>query len=242
MPRKGLLLLTLLTLGALAAPLSLGIWQLERRAWKSGLIAKIGTRAKGEPVPLRRAMQIWRETGEIEYYRVTLEGRFQHGQERHLYALHNTEQGWRIITPLQTEDGALVLVDRGFVPHALKEAQSRRASLIGGKARLTGLARAPEVKSWFLPENEAAANRWFWRDLQGMAASIYAQDAASMARLAPFYIEAEAAPAPAGWPKGGVTRLQLPNRHLEYALTWFGVALALLGVYAFFVGSRLRRA
>ena len=101
---------------------------------------------------------------------------------------------------------------------------------------LVGLARASESGAWFTPGNAPAANRWFWRDVPGLAASLPPDLAA---KTAPFLVEAEAAPVPGGWPRGGVTRLAIPNRHLEYALTWFGLAVVLLAV--FFAYARRRR-
>lgn len=209
---------------------ALGAWQLQRLAWKQDLIARVEARAHGEPVSLDEAVRRIERDGEIEYQRVRAEGSYLHDRERHLYTVVDGRPGWRIVTPLETPGGAIVMVERGFVPDGLKEASSRAAGLVEGRVAVTGLARAPGKANAFTPESDPDGNRWFWRDLEGMAAS--ALGAGRRGRVVPFFIEAEASEVPGGWPRGGVTRIDFPNRHLEYAITWFGLALALLGVYA----------
>jgi len=108
-----------------------------------------------------------------------------------------------------------------------------------GLKKMIGLARAPGKKDLFTPDNSVEKNSWFWRDLEGMASS--ALSVAEIKRLVPFFVELEAAPVPGGWPRGGVTRLELPNTHLQYALTWFGLAGGLLAVFAIYLRGRLRR-
>ena len=125
------------------------------------------------------------------------------------------------------------------VPDQLKLARTRPQGQLETDVVVTGLARAPETQRLFTPDNDVARNIWYWRDLDGMAASVLAPG--ERARVAPFFVESEAAPVPGGWPKGGVTRLQLSNRHLEYAITWYGLAAALVAVYGVFARSRLRR-
>jgi surfeit locus 1 family protein len=226
-----------LALAALAVLFGLGAWQLERREWKLGLIERIEARAHGEAISLTKAKSLWQADGDIEYYRVLLLGRFLHDHERHLYTIVEGEAGWRVITPLETRGGDIVLVDRGFVPEPMRDPGARRAGLIDGPVELTGLARRAETKGWFTPDNQPAANRWFWRDLPAMIATLPAD---LQSRTAAFMVEAEAMEVPGGWPRGGVTRLKLPNRHLEYALTWFGLAATLIAVLGFYARSRLR--
>jgi surfeit locus 1 family protein len=81
--------------------------------------------------------------------------------------------------------------------------------------------------NWLLPNNRPDLNYWFWGDLPAMAKAAKLDPV----RVAPFYIDADAAPNPGGWPKGGTTRLELPNNHLQYALTWFSLAVALIVIY-----------
>lgn len=221
--------LTLLAVAGVTMLIGLGTWQLQRLAWKQGLIERIEARAQGDPVPLAAALRRWSRTGDIEYLRVRMSGTFDHGSERHLYTVVEGKPGWRIITPLTTTENAIVMIDRGYVPPSLKESESRAAGQIRGVVTITGLARAPGRQNAFTPASDPADNIWYWRDLAGMAASIL--DTAGRDKLAPFFVEADAIPVPGGWPKGGVTRVKFANRHLEYAVTWYGLAVALLAVY-----------
>lgn len=217
-----------------------GTWQLQRLHWKQGLIDRIERRATARPVPLAAVLEAWAATRDVEYMRVRLSGRFSHGQERHLYAAVEGQVGWRIVTPLETAGGRIVLVDRGFVPDALKDPKARAAGQVQGEIVLTGLARASGRQGAFVPDNDAVRNMWYWRDLDGMAKS--AVTPRRRAEVVPFFVESEAGSVPGGWPRGGATRLKLVNRHLEYAITWYGLAAALLVVYGFFARGRLASA
>jgi len=143
-----------------------------------------------------------------------------------------------VITPFNTTQGGLVLVDRGFVPDNLKDPSTRASGEIEGTTTITGIVRAPDTQGLFTPNNEPEANRWFWRDLDGMVHSMYPT---ATLDVPPFFIEAEKSDVPGGWPEGGQTRLSLPNNHLQYAITWFGLAAALIVIYAFYVRSLYRR-
>jgi surfeit locus 1 family protein len=226
-----------LTLAALAVLIGLGKWQLDRLAWKEALIERIEARANGEAVSLTLAKEAWEADRDVEYYRVLLIGRFLHAHERHLYGIVDGNAGWRIITPLETTRGDIVLVDRGIVPEELKEPAKRPEGQIEGTVELVGIARAPGEPSAFTPDTQPAANRWFWRDVDGMIGSLPEE---LRPRVLPFMAEAERMDVPGGWPRGGATYLDLPNRHLDYALTWFGLALALLGVFFVYARRRLR--
>ncbi len=234
---RPLLIPFLLTLVGLAVLISLGRWQLERREWKLGLIERIEARAKGDTISLSKAKQFWATDRDVEYYRLALTGRFLHGHERHLYGLVNGEAGWRVLTPLETQSGDVIFVDRGFVPEQYRDPATRAQGQVEGEISITALARASESGSIFTPDNQPAANRWFLRDVQALNASL-PDDLA--ARTVPFMAEAEPMTVPGGWPRAGVTRLQLPNRHLEYAITWFGLAVTLVTVFVFYAWGRLR--
>jgi surfeit locus 1 family protein len=126
-----------------------------------------------------------------------------------------------------------VIVNRGFVPTELRDPASRPQSQPPGEATVTGLVRAPQARAWFIPQDVPSENRWFTRDPGAIAA------AKDLDRTAPFYVEADATANPGGWPRGGQTRLDLPNNHLQYALTWYGLALALAVVFGAFARRRL---
>jgi surfeit locus 1 family protein len=144
-----------------------------------------------------------------------------------------------VITPLQTPEGDVVLIDRGFVTDAFKDPASRPQGQLGDGITVTGLARPPEAQTLFIPDNEIQQNRWFWRDLGAMTRSMFPNGTKD---VAPFFLEAERSDVPGGLPLGGQTRLDLPNSHLQYAITWFLLALCLVVIYVIYVRSRWRAA
>lgn len=239
MRSRALLLFTAFIAASLALLIGLGMWQLHRLEWKQGLIAKIEARAHAEPVTLEEALSRSSSGEDISYLRVRVEGRFDNGKEHYLYAVSDGTPGWHVITPLATQAGEVVLVDRGFVPHAFKDPSSRPQGEIADDIAVTGLARNPDSQGLFIPDNEPEENRWFWRDLGAMSKSMFPAGARD---IAPFILEAERSDIPGGWPLGGQTRLDLPNNHLQYALTWFLLALCVVVIYVIYVRSRLRAA
>jgi surfeit locus 1 family protein len=167
----------------------------------------------------------------MEFRRVIDAGVFLNNKEIYLGATSEAgRQGYQVLTPLLEPGGRAVFVNRGFIPAELKDPANRVAGQIAGTVRVQGLLRLPPVETpaWFLPDNRPDLNYWFWVDLPAMSA------ADKLDRVAPFYIDADATPNPGGWPKGGVTRLALPNDHLQYAITWFSLAIALIVIYVLF--------
>jgi surfeit locus 1 family protein len=228
------------SLVALAILVGLGTWQLQRGAWKQGLVAQIQARAYGDPVPVAGERDFARLAGE-EYRRVRLAGVFLHDREAYVHGLMAAQrgqpvQGFYVLTPLRLADGSHVIVNRGFVPTDLRDPQARPAGQVAGPVEVVGLVRAPEARGWFVPADEPARNRWFTRDPGPLA------QAHGIPRAAPFLVDADATPNPGGWPRGGQTRLDIPDNHLHYALTWFGLALTLVGVFAAFAWRRLHPA
>ena len=234
---RGLLWPAVMTLIGVVFLVALGNWQMRRLAWKEGLIAAIAERAHAAPISLADAEQ---RGGDVEYLRVKATGKLLNDRELDFYAFdEQAGVGWHIVTPLQLADGSIVFVNRGFVPDELKDQAKRQEGGPAGEVEIVGLARKPETPGAFTPANDAGKNVWYWRDIPAMAATAVPGD---KARVAPFVIDAELEPRPSGgWPRGGVTRLELPNRHLEYALTWYGLAAALLGVFAAFAVTRWRQ-
>jgi len=164
----------------------------------------------------------------MQFRRITAEGAFLHEGEILRIAPGPTGgSGFEVLTPLRQADGRVIFVDRGFVPTALKEPAKRAAGELAGIVRVTGLLRTPPQgkPSWFLPDNRPEQNFWFWIDLPAMAA------ADRLSEFAPFYIAADATPNPGGWPKGQGTAEPLPNDHLQYAITWFSLAVAAIVIY-----------
>lgn len=227
---------TVVALAALGVLLGLGTWQLERKRWKEDLLAKIADRVASEPRPVARVAGLG---GDIEYMHVSAVGRFFHDKERYLYSPAPSGLAWHVYTPLETAPDRIVWVNRGVVPDASKAPATRSAGQVLGESQVRGLVRVPQGKTLFTPQNDAAGNLWYWADIPALTASAFPQGSAVSAL--PFVIEADAQPLPpGGLPKGGVTRIALSNRHLEYAVTWYGIALTLIGVYLAFAINRLR--
>lgn len=236
---RGLVWPAVFTLVSLPILIGLGMWQLERLAWKEGLIAAIDDGLGRPPAPLEQPADAWKELAGKEYRPVSVAGRFRHGDERLLFATEGGEMGWHVYTPLESEGGHIVFVNRGFVPDRLADPARRAAGQIDGQVTVKGLARKPGVRGWFEPDADTARRVFYWRDLAGMTALLASEQ--DKARVLPLFVDAAAEPAnPGGWPKGGVTRLDIPNRHMEYALTWFGLAATLIAVFAAFAWTRLR--
>ncbi|MFC5321929.1 SURF1 family protein [Bradyrhizobium oligotrophicum] len=215
-----------------AVLLALGIWQVERRAWKLDLIDRVERRVHAEAVPAP-GPAAWPTTNrsDDEYRRVTLSGRLLNDRETLVQALTIEGPGYWVLTPLQTA-GGVVLVNRGFVPTDRRDPASRRAGNPEGPVSVTGLLRLSEPGGGFLRHNDPAADRWYSRDVAAIAA------ARSLSNVAPFFVDADATPHPGGLPIGGLTVIAFPNNHLVYALTWFTLALMLAGAGL----QRLRRA
>lgn len=231
MPRRRLPVITgILVLIALAILISLGTWQVERLHWKEGLLADIAARQLAAPVPLADIEAMAAIGGDIEYRRVTATGRYLNDKERHLFATWRGQTGFYVYTPLELADGRTLLVNRGFVPYENKEPEMRMQGQLTDQQTVTGLAREklPGKPSWVVPDNDVAKNIFYWKDLDVMAESV----GLDKARVIPFFVDADSTPNPAGLPIGGVTQVALPNDHLQYAFTWYGLAAVLIAVVA----------
>lgn len=232
---RALLLPSLFAAIALAILLGLGFWQLDRLEWKEALIARVDARTTAPAAPLPPESEWPKINGaDDEYRRVTARGRFHHGKEAQVYTVVSVPGFW-VMTPLELRSGSFVIVNRGFVPLESKEPSTRAAGQVEGEVAVTGLLRMPEDAGYFAPENEPARDAWYRRDPGEIAR------ARGLTRSAPFTIDADATPNPGGLPQGGETRVRFANNHLGYAVTWFGIALALVGVFAAFAWQRVRR-
>lgn len=226
-------------LAALAMLIGLGTWQVQRLHWKEGLIATIDTRIASQPRSISDTMARLTTTGDVDYWPIEVEGVFRHEGERHFFATHLGQSGYYVYTPLEFAADRFVFVNRGFVPFDRKDASTRPEGQVEGRRTIVGLARnrLDEKPSVILPDNNPGANIFYWKDLATMAET---SGVGSPDTFASFFIDAGDAPNPGGLPVGGVTIVELPNNHLQYAVTWYGLALALCGVIG--VGLwRLRR-
>jgi surfeit locus 1 family protein len=216
---------------AFAILISLGTWQVKRLYWKENLLAAIEQRSHAEPADLS-SIEATLAAGEaIDYRTARASGRFLNDKERHFFATFEGQSGFYVYTPLELGDGRFLFVNRGFVPYDRKEASTRPQSLINGEQQINGLARAKLAgkPSFMVPENDETANIFYWKDLDLMAASVGLPEE----KVLPFFLDADSTPVPGGLPMGGVTDINLPNSHLQYAITWYGLALALAGVAVF---------
>jgi surfeit locus 1 family protein len=218
---------TLATLIALAILLALGTWQLQRLTWKEGLIAAREAALSATPVPLPSESEDWRAW---EFRRVSVTGVFDHDAEQ-LFGLQalGGRPGHHVLTPLVRENGPAVLIDRGWVPLDRAHPLARGEGQVPGQVTITGIARyrADDRPGWLTPANEPDERIWYGYDLDAL-------ETATDLALLPVVVEADATANPGGLPVGGQTRIELPNRHLQYVVTWYGLALTLIGVYLAF--------
>ena len=233
----GLVWPLVLALPALLVLLGLGTWQMQRLAWKEDLIAKIEARVHAAPVALAEIEKGSKDG--FEYARVRVRGTFRHEAEQLVWAPDPGQgPGYHVYTPLQLEDGRFILVNRGYVTEAMRSPSARAEGQVAGEVDVVGLLREPPRRSLFNPDHDSKTGVWFWRDFDGMSRAALGADTGKAVHL---FLDAEAEPAnPGGWPQGGTTRLTLPNRHLEYALTWYGLAATLVAVLVAFLISRAR--
>lgn len=222
------ILSAIVVLVALAILLSLGTWQLQRLHWKEALIAELDSRVHSAPISLVEMERLLAAGEDVDYRPMQVTGRFDNGRERHFLATWNGESGFYIYTPLTLEDGRSLFVNRGFVPYGNKEPETRVLGQLTDVVTVTGLARArlSEKPSFIVPENDIAKNVFYWKDLDAMAASTGLE----AKRVVPFFFDADKTPNPSGFPIGGVTLIDLPNNHLQYVVTWYGLALALAAI------------
>ena len=217
---------TLFTVPAIIVMIGLCIWQVQRLYWKEALIADREARVAAEPIALPPPGA---DPGAAEYRRVRLEGSFRHDKELFLGARSlNGNVGYRVLTPFALADGTSVLVDRGWVPVERKAPDSRPEGQVAGPQVLDGIARVPPGQAWMQPDNEPQNHIWFYVDLPAMAA------ASGVPLRTDLYVDAGPAENPGGFPVGGQTRIELPNDHLQYAVTWGLLAAALAVIYVLY--------
>jgi surfeit locus 1 family protein len=226
---------------ALAILIALGLWQLERKAWKEALVADLTERLAAPPVALAPPKDWPRLTAQDdEFVRVTLTGQFLHDQEGLVYTGGSTLRddtggpGYWVFTPARLADGSLIMVNRGFVPEGKRNPATRPDGEIAGPVAMIGVLRWPEAPGLFTPAGDAARNIWFARDSAAIAA-------AKGIDAAPFYVELESPEPPGGLPHAGRLKPNLPNNHFQYALTWLGLAAVLVGVYTVWLFGNWRR-
>ena len=224
---------------ATAVLLGLGTWQVQRLAWKEAMIARAETNRTAAPVPYDALVASQARGDDIEYRPVTLSGRFLHDREVYFFATFQGATGRFVYTPLERADGSIVWINRGFVHQEDADPARRADGQIEGSVEVVGLAReAPDGKpNRFFPDNTPGERLFFWKDRDAMTRVAGLEPA----RVRPVFVDAardgpHAAPR---LPVGGVTRISFPNNHLQYAVTWYGLALTLVLVGSAFLWRRI---
>jgi surfeit locus 1 family protein len=219
---------------ALVVLIALGIWQLERKAWKEALIATLQQRTLAAPADLPRP-EIWANLTpkNSEFRRVKLQLEFLDRRHAWLYASGSAlredvkSPGYFVFVPARLPNGQIVVVNTGYTPE-------RQYPWKAGQAEIVGYLRWPESPSWFVSAHDTSGDTWFVRDQRAMA------KVRGWGDVAPFYIDQEGPVPPGGLPRPGAATVNLRNDHLGYALTWFGLAAALAVIFALWARKELR--
>jgi surfeit locus 1 family protein len=214
--------ITLIAALLTTALLALGVWQVQRRAWKHALIAQVEARVHAAPIPAPATA-----TQSDAYLRVRATGRFLHDRATLVQASTERGPGYWVMTPLVMPNGRTLIVNRGYVPDR-RVAYTRPAA----DQTITGLLRLSEPRSGFLRSNDPAADRWYSRDVAAIAKARHLQ-------AVPYFLDQETGLTPEALPVAGLTVLRFPDNHLVYALTWF--ALAAMAATAYILVMRHER-
>lgn len=238
---RSLVLPGVLSLFVLAVLIILGTWQMQRLAWKENLIAVVAARVKDAPQLLPPPAEVLSMNLANEEYRpYIVEGSFLHQYEVQVYTVLSDARGmysgvgYWILTPLERRDGSIVIINRGFVPIERKDPSSRLEGQVEGPQRVTGLLRAPEQANYFTPANEPARQAWYSRAPAEIA------NAFGLKGVLPFLLDATGSYRKGMLPQPNETKITFTNNHLGYALTWYGLACTLVGVFCAFAWQRIR--
>ncbi|GAB3789195.1 SURF1 family protein [Dyella agri] len=232
-------LLALLGLVLFAGFVALGTWQVHRLAWKAALIAHVNERVHAPPVPAP-VQADWTSitAADAEYRHVQLSGTWLSDSQTRVWTATDAGSGYWILTPLRRDDGSIVLVNRGFAPDGWCDLKGHCPAAPDGQVTVTGLLRISEPSGLFR-HNDPTGNTWYTRDVAAIA------KARGLVDVAPYFVDADAASGATAseWPRGGMTVIHFPNSHLNYLITWYLLALMVLGagVYVARDEYRLRK-
>lgn len=242
--KRGFTGVLLTTIVMLAVLIGLGIWQLQRKDEKRALIAALDERLAAAPVVLPPSAQ-WQSfnAAKDEFRRVTFSAAIDPSKDAMVYSSGSgiradiSGPGTWAFVPATLASGETVVVNLGFVQNTLQDrAQQDRAvtNFPRGTQTFTGYIRFPEHAGWFSPKADAAKRLWFDRDHEAMAQAL------GWGKIAPFYVDLESPAPPSGIPKPGPLSVRLKDNHLQYAITWFGLAAAVLIAFGFWIAGQRR--
>jgi len=195
---------------------ALGVWQVQRRAWKHALIATVEGRVHAAPVaPPAPGRLTSPEMTDLAYFRIVARGRYRPSPDILVRAVSDLGAGYWVMTPFDTEAGFTILVNRGFVA---QDDKARARWRPDGAVVLTGLLRPSEPGGGFLRDNDPVAGRWYSRDVAAIARAV------KLGPVVPYFVDADRLPGGDG-PVGGLTVIRFSDNHTVYALTWFAMAL-----------------
>lgn len=223
------------TLVGFAILMSLGVWQVKRLAWKEALLAQLAANAAAPAVDLKTAFNMSRAGSNVEFVRVAFTGTYKNDSWMKMLSSYDGGQGWTIITPAASDDGWAVIVDRGRLPGQMLE----HFQQLDGPQQIEGVIRThPFGQNFFDPANDATGNMWYWWDVKGMVA---ASGLPADLKPYPFAVQLVPGASSVDFPRPQAPKADLANNHLGYAITWFGLALTLLGVAGFYIYDLRKR-
>jgi cytochrome oxidase assembly protein ShyY1 len=241
---------SLFTLAMVAVLLGLGFWQLQRGTEKHALIAALDERLAMAPVPLP-PQGAWNalSPGKDEFRRVTFTATYAPRPDAMVYSSGSGVRddisgpgAWAFL-PARLPSGEIVAVNAGFVQNTMQDrAQQDRAAgrlVTGESVALTGYLRFPEHGGAFTPAENAPKRLWFARDVAAMSRALGWGEAGKP--VAPFYLDLETPVPPSGIPKPGPLHVRLKDDHLQYAITWFGLAAVVAIAFGFWWRAQRRQ-
>lgn len=224
----------------------LGSWQLLRSQWKLDLIDKRAASLAGNPVTIYDIEAGMEHGYDVDFLRVRLNGEYRHEASRHVYRARGKRPGFQLITPFIDKSGFIVLVDRGFIDQRMLDApiagDTRRPE---GLLTITGITRnRASDQNMFSPDADTKQGIWYWYDLVGISASmpdnlLEGYEGPDPITSAMFVqLESGGEPGQGKWPEPEDLKVELPNNHLQYAFTWYSLALVLTVMSWLFIRKR----
>jgi surfeit locus 1 family protein len=209
----------LMAAAMLAVLVALGTWQVERLHWKQGILAQIARAEAAPPIPLPSRPDPFAKVEVTGSFRPDLSATYG-AEVRDTRA--GTELGMQLIEPLEREEGDPILVDRGWVP----EKRARPIAQPAGEVTVQGYVRPSDTPGLFSANDNPAARQFFTLNAPAIGGAL------GLPRVAPYVLVALGAPPPEGYPEPARHLPRPPNNHLSYAITWYGLAIGLVVIFA----------